>query len=134
MSFILIILPDFYMYSVLYFFRISSRTNRSLKEVIADEVFRLKDPGLGFVTITGVDTAPDLRSAKVFYSVLGDEEEAESTARALERAKPHVRSEIGKRVRLKYLPELRFQSDYAIEHGLRIERVLADIHEEEETG
>ena len=109
------------------------RANKSLKEAIADEVSRLKDPGLGFITITGVDTAPDLRSAKVFYSVLGDEEEAESTARALERAKPRVRSEIGKRVRLKYLPELRFQPDYAVEHGLRIERLLAEIHEQEET-
>ncbi len=110
------------------------RANESLKEAIADEVSRLKDPGLGFVTITGVDTAPDLRSAKVFYSVLGDEDEAESTARALERARPRVRSEIGKRVRLKYLPELRFEPDYAIEQGLRIDRLLAEIHEQEESG
>ena len=109
------------------------RVNKSLKEAIADEVLRLKDPCLGFVTITGVDTAPDLRSAKVFYSVLGDEDEAESTARALERATPRVRSEIGKRVRLKYLPELRFEPDYGIEQGLRIERLLAEIHEQEES-
>ena len=109
------------------------RVNKSLKEAIADEVLRLKDPCLGFVTITGVDTAPDLRSAKVFYSVLGDEDETESTAKALERATPRVRSEIGKRVRLKYLPELRFEPDYAIEQGLRIDRLLAEIHELEES-
>jgi ribosome-binding factor A len=108
------------------------RANESLREAIADEVARLKDPGLGFVTITGVDTAPDLRSAKVFYSVLGEDAEAEATGRALERAAPRVRRAVGRRVRLKYLPELRFEPDDAIERGLRIERLLADLREEEE--
>ena len=108
------------------------RVNKSLKEAIADEVSRLKDPGLGFVTITAVDTAPDLRSARVYYSVLGEGEQAESTADALDRARAHVRSEVGKRVRLKYLPELRFESDQSIEQGMRIEHLLAEIHEREE--
>lgn len=108
------------------------RVNKSLREVIADEITHLKDPGLGFVTINAVDTAPDLRNAKVYYSVLGDGEQAESTAHALERAKAHVRSAVGRRVRLKYLPDLHFEADRAIEHGMRIEELLAEIHRQEE--
>ena len=110
------------------------RVNESLKEAIADEVSRLTDPGLGFLTITGVDTAPDLRSARVFYSVLGGEDDAEATAAALERARAHIRSEVAKRVRLKYLPDLRFEPNVAIEQGLRIERLLAEIRDEEDAG
>jgi len=109
------------------------RVNESLKEAIADEVSRLTDPGLGFLTITAVDTSPDLRNAKVYYSVFGSEEEVGETERALERARAHVRSEVGKRVRLKYLPDLRFEQDRAIEHGMRIERLLAEISEQEES-
>jgi len=110
------------------------RVNVSLKEAIADEVSRLADPGLGMVTITAVDTAPDLRNARVYYSVLGDEAQFAETVKALERAKPHVRSEVGKRVRLKYLPELRFEQDTALEQGMRIERLLTELREEEESG
>ncbi len=109
------------------------RVNKSLREAIADEITHLKDPGLGFLTITAVDTTPDLRTARVYYSVLGDGEQAEATAHALERAKPHVRSEVGKRVRLKYLPDLKFESDRSIEYGARIEQLLAQIHEQEES-
>ncbi|MCB2224956.1 MAG: 30S ribosome-binding factor RbfA [Actinobacteria bacterium] len=107
------------------------RVNESLKEVIADEVSRLTDPGLGFVTITAVDTAPDLRSARVYYSVLGDEEQESETAKALGRAGAHIRSAVGRRVRLKYLPELRFEQDPSIGQGMRIERLLSELREEE---
>ena len=107
------------------------RINVRIREVIADEVERLKDPGLGFVTITGVDTAPDLRSARVYYSVLGDDAQHEATQAALRRAAGRLRREIGRRVRIKYLPELRFEPDGAIEHGQRIEQILRDIREEQ---
>jgi ribosome-binding factor A len=100
--------------------------------VIAEEVTRLKDPGLGFVTITGVDTAPDLRSARVYYSVLGDEGQQKATREALERSAPHIRSEVGRQVRLKSLPELRFETDEAIERGLRMEQLLRDLREEQD--
>ena len=103
------------------------RVNESLKEAIADEISRLTDPGLGMITITGVDTAPDLRSARVYYSVLGDDEQfASRPSRPWQRANAHVRSAIGKRVRLKYLPELRFEQDTALEQGMRIERLLTE--------
>lgn len=106
------------------------RVNESLREVIADEVSRLKDPGLGFVTITGVDTAPDLRAARVYYSVLGDAEQHEATAAALRRAKPRIRGAVGDRVRLKYLPDLEFEFDESIDRGFRMEELLRRLGEE----
>lgn len=110
------------------------RVNELLREIIAEEVARLKDPGIGFVTITGVDTAPDLRSARVYYSVLGSAEEQEATDRALRRAASHIRSETGKQVRLKYLPELRFERDTAVVQGLRMDELLRRLREEEGAG
>jgi len=110
------------------------RVNELLREVIAEEVERLKDPGLGFVTITGVDTAPDLRSARVYYSVLGDEEQHRDTEAALHRASSRLRAVVGRQVRLKYLPELRFETDSAIEQGMRIEEILRGLREEHGEG
>ena len=107
------------------------RVNAILHQVIAGELARLKDPGLGFVTITGVDTAPDLRSARVYYSVLGDKAQAEATGAALGRAGPRIRSVVGRQVRIKFLPELRFEIDESIERGLRIDRLLQDLEIEE---
>lgn len=109
------------------------RVNESLKAAIADEISRLADPGLGMITITGVDTAPDLRSAKIYFSVLGDDAQFAESEKALARANAHVRSAIGKRVRLKYTPELRFEQDTALEQGMRIERLLTELREQEES-
>jgi ribosome-binding factor A len=106
------------------------RVNEALKEAIADEVAYLTDPGLGFVTITGVDTAPDLRSARIYYSVLGDADQHDATRAAMERAAGHLRRAVGRRVRLKYLPELRFEVDASIEEGMRIDRLLHELAEE----
>jgi ribosome-binding factor A len=110
------------------------RVNERIREVVAEEVERLKDPGLGFVTVTGVDTAPDLRSARVYYSVLGDDTQHEETEAALGRASKRLRSVVGRRVRLKYVPELRFEPDTAIEHGMRIEEILRELREERGEG
>jgi ribosome-binding factor A len=110
------------------------RVNESLREVIADEVTRLKDPGLGFITITGVDTSPDLRAARVFYSVLGDAEQQAATAAALVRARPRIRGEVGSRVRLKYLPDLHFELDESIDRGNRMEQLLRSLDEEDDAG
>jgi len=110
------------------------RVNELLREVIAEEVERLKDPGLGFVTITGVDTAPDLRNARVYYSVLGDDDQPRNTAAALGRASSRIRAVVGEQVRLKYLPELRFEPDSAIEQGMRIEEILQGLREEHGEG
>jgi ribosome-binding factor A len=108
------------------------RVNELLHEVIADEVARLKDPGLGFVTITGVDTAPDLRAARVYYTVLGDDEQRQRTQAALERASSKIRAATGDQVRLKYLPSLGFEYDESIEHGLHMEQLLRSLKEEDD--
>lgn len=110
------------------------RVNELLREVIAAEVMRLKDPGVGFLTITGVDTAPDLRSARVYYSVLGDEEQQAATRAALNRAASHIRAAVAGQIRLKYVPELRFEVDEAVERGLRMEQLLRDLREEQDEG
>ena len=105
------------------------RVNESLREVVASELNRLKDPGLGFVTVTGVAVSPDLRAARVYYSVLGDESERESTQAALDRAAPRVQGIVGREVRLKYNPKLTFVFDESVEQGLRIEKLLHKIAE-----
>lgn len=110
------------------------KVDEALHHVIAEEVERLKDPGLGFVTITGVDTSPDLRHARVYYSVLGDEAQHRETEAALLRASPRVRAVVGRQVRLKFLPELHFERDAAIESGRRMEEILRRLREEQDEG
>ncbi|MEN8233305.1 MAG: 30S ribosome-binding factor RbfA [Actinomycetota bacterium] len=108
------------------------KVNELMREVVADAVAELKDPGLGFVTITGVDTSPDLRNAFVYYSVLGTDEEVEATGGALTRAAPHIQSVAGRQIRMKYTPKLTFRVDPAIGEGLKIDRLLRDIGDEQE--
>ena len=109
------------------------RVNELLRETIAEEVRDLKDPRIGFVTITGVETAPDLRNASVYYSVLGDDETAAATAEALRHAAPHIQEGVGAQVRLKYLPKLRFVVDPSIAEGAHIDKLLSQIerHDDE---
>lgn len=106
------------------------KVNELLREVIAEEVTDLKDPGLGFMTVTGVDTAPDLRNAIVYYSVLGTDDEKTATAEALRRAAPRLQASIGDQVRMKYTPRLRFTVDPSIDEGLRIDTILHELEEE----
>ncbi len=103
------------------------RVNEILREVIADECQNLKDPRIGFLTVTGVSTSPDLRNAEVYYTVLGDEEAEAQTARALAAAAPRIRAAVGPQVRMKYLPELRFVPDPAVAHARRIEEILKNM-------
>lgn len=110
------------------------RVNELLREVIASELATLKDPGIGFVTITGVETSPDLRAARVYYSVLGDDEQRAETAAALERASPRIRAAMGEQVRLKYIPRLDFEFDESVDRGIRIEQLLRDLDGDDETG
>jgi ribosome-binding factor A len=98
---------------------------------IADVVAGLKDPRLGFVTITSVETSPDLRTARVYYSVLGTDEQQEACAEGLRAATGHIRGEVGHRVRLKYTPALVFETDRGIEEGIKISKLLREIAEEE---
>ena len=110
------------------------RVNEILREAIAEECRNLKDPRIGFLTVTGVSTSPDLRNASVFYTVLGDERAAADTGRALAGAASRIRAAIGEQVRLKYLPKLSFVPDPAVSHARRIEAILKDIEEGDHSG
>ena len=107
------------------------RVNAILKEAIAEEVADLKDPRLGFVTVTGVDTAPNLRHATVFYAVIGSDDEQRDTAEGLRAAAPRISRNIGSQIRMKYTPSLHFEVDESIERGARIADLLRHIDEEE---
>ena len=106
------------------------KVNELMREVIADAMSELKDPRIGFVTITGVDTAPDLRHAVVYYSVLGTTEEQESTAAALASAAARMQQAVGSQTRLKFTPKVHFAVDPSIRGGDRIDRTLQELHSE----
>jgi ribosome-binding factor A len=105
------------------------KVNELVREVVADAVVDLKDPRIGFLTITGAETSPDLRHAVIFYSVLGTQEEKSDTADALEGASSRIQRAIGSETRLRYTPKLEFRVDPSIDEGLRISRILAEISE-----
>ena len=108
------------------------KVNELLREVIAEEANELKDPRIGFLTITGVDTAPNLRTARVFYSVIGDDDQRTETAAALKSAAKRFQAAIGQQTRLKYTPVLEFRLDPAIDQGLRIDALIQQLHDEEQ--
>ncbi|GMQ98543.1 MAG: ribosome-binding factor A [Acidimicrobiia bacterium] len=108
------------------------KVNELVREVIAEAVLDLKDPRIGFLTITGAETSPDLRHAVIFYSVLGSEEEKQETAEALRRSASRLQAVIGSETRLRYTPVLEFRVDPAIDEGIRISQILSDMSENEE--
>jgi ribosome-binding factor A len=103
-----------------------SRVSEEFREVLAEEIPRLKDPRVGFVTVTSVRVTADLRKAHVLYSVLGDEAAKSATRAALNSARPHLRSVLGRQVRLKFLPDLEFEEDDSFERLQRIDRLLRE--------
>ena len=105
--------------------RVADQIRGELAQLLAREVH---DPGVGFVTLTRVHVSPDIQLARVFYTVLGDDKARKSSARALERASAFLRRQIGARLRLKRVPELKFQYDDAIQGQDRIEQLLNEIH------
>lgn len=107
------------------------KVNVLVREVVADAVLDLKDPRIGFLTITGVETSPDLRHAVVFYSVLGTDEQKAGTAAALNSARSRIQSALGDETRLRYTPVLKFKVDPSIDEGLRISDILADLESAE---
>jgi ribosome-binding factor A len=106
--------------------RVASAIKREVSLIIHDE---LKDPRIGFVTITKVELSRDLRNAKIFYSVLGKEEERKKTKMALDSALGFIRSLIAERINLRFATEIMFQEDRSIEYSARIEEVLNKIKE-----
>lgn len=109
---------------------------RKVAQHIQEELGRLfsrgvKDPRIGFITLTGVELSPDLRSGKVFYSVLGDEASKKETAQGLKAATPFLKREVAKALALRHVPDLRFVYDESIERGARIEELLREAREKD---
>ncbi|HZD80948.1 MAG TPA: 30S ribosome-binding factor RbfA [Actinomycetota bacterium] len=107
------------------------RVSEEFREILAEEIPRLKDPRIGFVTVTHVRIRPDLRRARVFYTVMGDQAGRRATAAGLRSARAHLRQVVGSQVRMKVLPELEFEEDDTIETAERIDELLGHLHEGE---
>ena len=106
-----------------------SRVGDQIRAELADLLTRqVHDPGIGFLTVTHVKVTADLQQARVYYTTLGDEKARRESARALERATPFLRRQLGQRLRLRRAPELQFFFDESIERQDRIERILQDIN------
>ena len=104
--------------------RVAEQIRSELALLLAREVH---DPGIGFVTLTRVQISPDLQSARIFYTALGDETARKNSARALERAAPFLRRQIASRLRLRRVPELTFFYDESIAGQDRIEQLLNEL-------
>jgi ribosome-binding factor A len=104
--------------------RIDELLRQEIGAILAREI---ADPRVGFATITGVETAPDLRHAKVFVSIIGQPLERQEALRALGRAMPFVRHELGKRLRLQRIPEFHLELDETLERGTRVLRLLDEL-------
>lgn len=110
----------------------AKQVGEQMKKELSDIISRkIKDPRVGFVTVTDVEVSGDLQQAKIYISVLGDEKQKEDTLIGLSKAKGFIRSEIGKRIRLRKTPEITFEFDESIDYGNRIETLLHQIHKEE---
>lgn len=108
--------------------RVGEQMKKELGEIIGRKI---KDPRIGFVTVTDVQVTGDLQQATVYISVLGDEKQRENTLIGLAKAKGFIRSEIGQRIRLRKTPEILFEFDESVDYGNRIESLLHQIHKEE---
>lgn len=107
----------------------ANRVAEQMKKELSDILTRkIKDPRVGFVTVTDVEVTGDLQQAKVYISVLGDDKKRQDTLMGLAKAKGFIRSEIGSRIRLRKTPELTFEFDEAYEYGNRIESILKDLN------
>jgi phosphoesterase RecJ-like protein len=111
------------------------RVNEACKEALGEILQKeIKDPRVGFVTVTEVEVSPDFKQAKVGISVLGDSEEVEKTLEGLEKAKGFLRRELGNRVRLRYTPELKIHLDRSAEVSERVQGLLHDLEEKRDIG
>lgn len=109
--------------------RVGEEIRQELSVLLSREV---RDPGVGFVTLTRVKVSPDLQLVRVYYTTMGDDRAKRATQQALERATPFLRRQVGERVQLRRVPELRFEFDKGVEHQDRIERILLDLSAERE--
>lgn len=107
--------------------RVGEAIRDELSQLLAREVH---DPGVGFITLTRVKMSPDLQAARVYYTTMGDEKAQRETAKALKRAAPFLRRQLGQRIRLRRVPEVEFFYDESIARGDRIEQILQELKAE----
>ena len=111
-------------------FKRSQRVSDLLREEVADIIMnKIKHKTLGFITVTGAKLTDDLRDATVYISVLNTEDN-EKTVKKLNRTVPFIKAELGKRLRLKYIPTLKFMVDESIAYGMKIDKLLNDVKNE----
>jgi ribosome-binding factor A len=108
------------------------RVNESVRQVLAEAMPELKDPRIGLVTVTGVETAPDLRHAVVYVSVLGSVKKRSATLRGLEAAHGLLQSRLARELRLKRTPQLTFEYDPSVERGVRMSRLIDELAPEDD--
>lgn len=106
--------------------RVAEQIKKELGDILSHKI---KDPRVGFVTVTDVEVSGDLQHAKIYISVLGDEQKKEETLVGLAKANGFIRSEIGQRIRLRKTPEIAFEFDEAQAYGNRIDRLLRDLND-----
>jgi ribosome-binding factor A len=109
------------------------RVAEEFREILAEEIPRLKDPRVGFVTITHVEVTRDLRRAFVFYTALGDDQARRRTRAGLISATVHLRAALGKQARMRYTPAVEFQEDVGLTHVERMSELLKKIESESKT-
>src|SRR4029434_7489841 len=109
--------------------RVGDQIRQEISELLSRGA--VHDPGIGFITLTRVKVSPDLQLARVYYTSMGDPKARRETEKALERATPFLRRQVGSRLSLRRVPELEFRFDESIGHQDRIEQILRDLHEEE---
>ncbi|NTW04663.1 MAG: 30S ribosome-binding factor RbfA [Peptococcaceae bacterium] len=107
----------------------------AIKKEISDILFNdIKDPRMGFITVTAVTVTADLRYAKVYASVLGDEEKQKITEQALKSAAGYFRTELGKRIRLRYVPEINFELDTTLEKAAKLIKLIEEVQSSGDDG
>lgn len=111
--------------------RINEQLKREVTRIIREEV---KDPRIGFITVTGVEASNDLSYARVHVSVLGDEPEKAETLEGLRAAASFIRGEIGRRLHVRRAPELDFRLDRGVDHAMRVDRLLKEVLPDDEDG
>jgi len=110
----------------------TERVGEEFREILAESIQRLKDPRIGFVTVTGVKVSRDLQVAWVSFTAFGDERARAASRAALRSAAPHLRHELGRQIRLKVVPELRFEEDITPEAAERVDRIIGELHAQED--
>jgi ribosome-binding factor A len=108
------------------------RVNEALKQVLSEGVAELKDPRIGFVTVTGVETTPDLRQARVFVSVLGSDAKRAGSLTALNAGHGVLQGRIARELRLKRTPQLSFEYDPTVERGVRMSKLIDELAPDDE--